>query len=45
MGAVLDSENLKQSQSWAGEAVELQRRFFETGATAAMTSGYGSSRN
>lgn len=33
MGAVLDSENLKQSQSWAGAAVDRQRRFFETGAT------------
>jgi len=33
MGAVLDSENLQQSQRWAGTAVDRQRRFFETGAT------------
>jgi aldehyde dehydrogenase (NAD+) len=34
MGAVLDSENLQQSQRWAGAAVDRQRHFFETGATS-----------
>ncbi len=33
MGAVLDDNNINQSQDWAAEAVAKQRRYFESGAT------------